>query len=63
MAGQLFEKEVLFREDLERIYGPRQADIEAEKLKQEEEAKAALANANEGENTNSTLIGGNEETK
>ena len=63
LAGQLFEKEVLFREDLERIYGPRQADIEAEKLKQEEEAKAALANANEGENTNSTLIGGNEETK
>ncbi len=48
LAGQLYEKEVLFREDLERIYGPREADIEAEKLKQEEEAKAAaLAAKNE----------------
>ena len=26
LAGQLFDKEVLFREDLERIYGPREAD-------------------------------------
>ena len=50
LAGQLYEKEVLFREDLERIYGPRQADIEAEKLKQEAEAKATtLAEAKEGE--------------
>ena len=50
LAGQLYEKEVLFREDLERIYGPRQADIEAEKLKQEAEAKATtLAEGKEGE--------------
>ena len=27
LAGQLFEKEVLFREDLERIYGPREGEI------------------------------------
>ena len=32
LAGQLYEKEVLFREDLERIYGEREADIEAKKL-------------------------------
>ncbi len=48
LAGQLYEKEVLFREDLERIYGPREADLEVEKLKQEEDAKAAaLAAKNE----------------
>lgn len=35
LACQLYDKEVLFREDLERIYGPREADLEAEKLKQE----------------------------
>ena len=35
LAGQLYEKEVLFREDLERIYGPREADLE----KQREEQK------------------------
>ena len=28
LAGQLYDKEVLFREDLERIYGPREADKE-----------------------------------
>ena len=48
LAGQLYEKEVLFREDLERIYGPREADIEAEKLKKEEEQKQP---AEAGENT------------
>lgn len=47
LAGQLFEKEVLFREDLERIYGPREADIEAEKIKKQAEQKK-LSN---GENT------------
>ncbi len=30
LAGQLYDKEVLFREDLERIYGPREADKEKE---------------------------------
>lgn len=30
LAGQLFEKEVLFREDLERIYGPREGEAKAE---------------------------------
>lgn len=33
LADQLYEKEVLFREDLEKIYGPREADIEAEREK------------------------------
>lgn len=47
LAGQLFEKEVLFREDLERIYGPREADIEAEKIKKQAEQK----NLSDGENT------------
>ena len=31
LAERLFELEVLFREDLERIYGPRQAEIEEKK--------------------------------
>ncbi len=39
LATQLYEKEVLFREDLERIYGKREADIEAEKEKALLEAK------------------------
>jgi len=47
LAGQLFEKEVLFREDLERIYGPREADIEAEKIKKQSEQKKL----SDGENT------------
>lgn len=47
LAGQLFEKEVLFREDLERIYGPREADIEAEKIKKQAEQKKL----SDGENT------------
>ncbi|MBQ9864120.1 MAG: ATP-dependent zinc metalloprotease FtsH [Bacteroidales bacterium] len=32
LAEQLYEKEVLFREDLERIYGPREADLEKQRL-------------------------------
>ena len=32
LAGKLYEKEVLFREDLERIYGPREADVEKQQL-------------------------------
>lgn len=47
LSGQLFEKEVLFREDLERIYGPREADIEAEKIKKQAEQKKL----SDGENT------------
>ena len=35
LAGQLYEKEVLFRDDLERIYGPRVADLEAKKALEE----------------------------
>ena len=31
-AGKLYEKEVLFREDLERIYGPREADLAKQQL-------------------------------
>ena len=32
LAGKLYEKEVLFREDLERIYGPREADLAKQQL-------------------------------
>ena len=35
LAGQLYEKEVLFREDLERIYGPREADLEKQREEQQ----------------------------
>ena len=41
--GQLFDKEVLFREDLERIYGPREADLE----KEANESAAAIENNSE----------------
>lgn len=34
LAGQLYEKEVLFRDDLERIYGPREADKIAAQLQE-----------------------------
>jgi cell division protease FtsH len=40
LAGQLYEREVLFRDDLERIYGPREADVIAAQLKEKEEANA-----------------------
>ena len=38
LAGQLYEREVLFRDDLERIYGPREADVIAAQLKEKEAA-------------------------
>ncbi|MGX8713446.1 MAG: ATP-dependent zinc metalloprotease FtsH [bacterium] len=37
LASQLYDKEVLFREDLERIYGPRPWEMESEKMKEESE--------------------------
>ena len=40
LAGQLYEREVLFRDDLERIYGPREADVIAAQLKEKEAANA-----------------------
>ena len=40
LAGQLYEKEVLFRDDLERIYGPRVADLEAKKALEEKTAES-----------------------
>lgn len=60
LATQLYDKEVLFREDLERIYGPREADLIAQ---QEEEAKKRLvadddsaeSHALNPDNTNTTL--------
>ena len=41
LAGQLYEKEVLFRDDLERIYGPRVADLEAQKLVEDKKTENA----------------------
>ncbi len=49
LAGQLYEKEVLFRDDLERIYGPREADIVAAQLKEKEEKTPQLAADNASE--------------
>ena len=49
LAGQLYEKEVLFRDDLERIYGPREADIVAAQLKEKEEKTPHLAADNASE--------------
>ena len=50
LAGQLYEREVLFRDDLERIYGPREADVIAAQLKEKEEANAPeLAEKNESQ--------------
>ena len=54
LAGQLFEKEVLFRDDLERIYGPRVADLEAQKAvenKQDEPEAQLPAGEVAGEHT------------
>ena len=48
LAAQLYEKEVLFREDLERIYGPREADLE----KQKEEQKSIEQNNEQQDNEN-----------
>ena len=50
LAGQLYEREVLFRDDLERIYGPREADVIAAQLKEKEAANAPeLAEKNESQ--------------
>jgi len=49
LAGQLYEKEVLFRDDLERIYGPREADIVAAQLKEKEEKTPQLTADNASE--------------
>lgn len=54
LAGQLFDKEVLFREDLERIYGPREGEAET-KPELAESAEPAVAESNaETEHTNNT---------
>ena len=47
LAGQLYEKEVLFRDDLERIYGPRVADLEAKKALEEKAAETAQVESGE----------------
>jgi cell division protease FtsH len=39
LAGKLYEKEVLFREDLERIYGPREADLAKQQLESSSQEK------------------------
>ena len=55
LASQLYEKEVLFREDLERIYGPR--PWEEQKALPETGAQAPLPENNYSEsNTNTTEI-------
>ncbi|MBR6899473.1 MAG: cell division protein FtsH, partial [Bacteroidales bacterium] len=55
LASQLYEKEVLFREDLERIYGPR--PWEEQKALPETGAQAPLPENNNSEsNTNTTEI-------
>lgn len=58
LAGQLYEKEVLFRDDLERIYGPRVADLEVQKLKEDKKAENDLLESQTGhdadENTETT---------
>ena len=51
LAGQLYEKEVLFRDDLERIYGPRVADLEAQKLKEDKKAENDLLESQTGHDT------------
>ena len=50
LAGKLYEKEVLFREDLERIYGPREADLAKQQLEnssQEEPQKLPPAKSDD----------------
>ena len=54
LAGQLYEREVLFRDDLERIYGPREADVIAAQLKEKEDANAPeLAEKNDSQDIES----------
>ena len=60
LAGQLYEREVLFREDLERIYGPREADqakaleeSASQKLPEGDDPATAV---NETDNTQNTEL-------
>ena len=58
LAGQLYEKEVLFREDLERIYGPREADLE--KQKEEEKLKLTSEASDKTDNTDTPVSSDNQ---
>ena len=54
LAGRLFELEVLFREDLERIYGPRQAEIEEKKQAEAQSDIQELAQSSESDDADNT---------
>ena len=54
LAERLFELEVLFREDLERIYGPRQAEIEEKKLAEAQSDTQELAQSAESDDADNT---------
>ena len=58
LAGQLYEKEVLFREDLERIYGPREADLE--KQKEEEKLRLTSEASDKSDNTDTPVSSDNQ---
>ncbi len=54
LAERLFELEVLFREDLERIYGPRQAEIEEKKQVETQSDSRELAQNAESDDADNT---------
>lgn len=54
LAERLFELEVLFREDLERIYGPRQAEIEEKKQVETQSDSRELAQNAESDGADNT---------
>ena len=54
LAERLFELEVLFREDLERIYGPRQAEIEEKKQAEAHSDTQELAQSAESDDADNT---------
>ena len=54
LAERLFELEVLFREDLERIYGPRQAEIEEKKQAEAQSDTQELAQSTESDDADNT---------
>ena len=54
LAERLFELEVLFREDLERIYGPRQAEIEEKKQAEAHSDTQELAQSAESDDAYNT---------
>ena len=54
LAERLFELEVLFREDLERIYGPRQAEIEEKKQAEAQSDIHELAQSAESDDADNT---------